>query len=172
MKKLLTILLFVPGIAVASDATTSMTLVGFVPEVIEAKFVGNPPPLDMTPGSSTNNLLVGELNLTYNVPLAHIKVKSSTASGMLENAEGKSGLESFNMTLGGDGDKCHSMSSARTINSAELGGDGVTFDAPAPEGNTAGYDDHCSVRIGWKPLAENKNPGLYKMDVTFTIVSQ
>lgn len=171
MKKLLTVLLFMPGIAVASDATTSMTLVGFVPEVLEAKFVGSPPVLDMTPGNSTTNLLVGELNLTYNVAISQIKIKSSTPSGMLENAEGKSGLESFSMTLGGDGDKCHAMPDSKNITSADLGGEGATIDAQGLNGK-AGYDDHCSVRIGWKPLAENKNPGLYKMDVTFTIVSQ
>ena len=171
MKKLMGLMLLMTSSAMASNATTSMHLVGFVPEIMEAKFVGNPPPLDMTPGNSTSSLLVGELNLTYNVPLASIKIKGSTASGMLESADGKPGLESFSMTLGGDGDKCHVMSAARTITSADLTGEGTTIEAPS-QGNAAGFDDHCSVRLGWKPLSENKNPGRYAMDVFFTIVSQ
>jgi len=63
------------------------------------------------------------------------------------------------------------MSDAKAITSADLAGDGVTIEAPS-QGNAAGFDDHCSVRLGWKPLAENKSPGRYEMDVFFTITSQ
>lgn len=172
MKKLLTVLLFAPSLALAtSDATTNMTLVGFVPEILEAKFVGNPPTLDMSPGTSTNNLLVGELSLTYNVPITHIKVKASTPSGMLENSQGKSGLQSFGMSLGGDGDKCHALPDAKTMSSTDLAGEGVSFDTQGL-GDKAGYFDNCSVRISWKALEENKDPGRYTMDVSFTIVAQ
>ena len=155
----------------ADTATASLNISGNVPTVFSVTTRGIPGDLDLTPGVSVADRLLGIIHLKYNVNVASLKIASTTASGKPEDG----GAVAYGFGAGGFKVKVTAGCSSVAVGFNALfalvaAGTDVKSAASAALAN--GVEEDCSLTASWDgsaaalPLA-----GKYSMGVVVTFVS-
>ncbi|OFZ21823.1 MAG: hypothetical protein A2X94_08505 [Bdellovibrionales bacterium GWB1_55_8] len=157
--------------AFAADiSTATLQLSGNVPTVFSVTARGYPGEIDLAPGTTVVNRLMGILHFRYNVEIASLTFLSSTASGTIENAAGTA----FAWATGGG---LKSAAPACTVLDGGLGKlDGAVLDMnPAVSVLAAAAPDmleaDCPLTSSWTTSAGLQASGLYSMTVTAVMTS-
>lgn len=153
----------------ADTAQGTMQISGNVPVVFSLTTRGIPGDLDLTPGVIVNDRLLGIFHLKYNVDMASLNIKSSTALGQPMNGATNYAFGTA-MTYKVPA-ACTSVDA--TYNAAfSLTNVNLDIKSATASGLTTGLEEDCSLTASWGgdtsalPLA-----GKYSMTITFTMVS-
>lgn len=161
----------IPFTANAADtAIATLNISGNVPTVFSVTARGIPGDLDLTPSVSVSNRLLGLLHMKYNVDMASLTIKSSTANGVPANGGTDYGFGAGGFKVAVTAG-CASVDA--TYNTAfTLTAAGTDIKSAAAAALTAGVEEDCSLTASWDgttstlPLA-----GKYSMVITVTMVS-
>lgn len=163
--------------AAADVALGTLNISGNVPVVFSLTVRGIPGDLDLTPGATVTDRLLGIVHFKYNVDIATLVLTSDKASGMPENATGA-------YPFSGVGFKykfsaaCASVIAAGEANFTIAGAGAAlenTVAGDKPSGLGYGIEEDCSLMASWGgaavvagriPLADR-----YSQTITLTMTS-
>lgn len=169
---------FLVRVASADTAIGTINISGNVPVIFSLTIRGLPGDLDLTPGVTVTDRLLGIVHFRYNVDVATITLTSSTASGVPENSANQA------YSFGGVGFKfkfgaCTSIVAAGKADfDITTGGTSDNLQAlAASQPSTLGYgiEEDCDLVASWGgatitsgqlPLADK-----YSQTVTLTMTS-
>jgi hypothetical protein len=167
------ILLGTPKV-LADTSIATITLAGVVPSYFSVTLRGQPGELDLTPGITVSNRVVGLLHFKYNQNVQSLTISSSTASGKPEN----SGGTPYNFG-GGGGFKVGIMPGCVTVDPTyntpfvltQAGTDVKSVASTTL--TTQGVEEDCQVTATYTgtntslPMA-----GLFTLNILVTMISQ
>jgi hypothetical protein len=169
---------FAAQMADADVAVGTLNISGNVPVIFSLTVRGLPGDLDLTPGVSVTDRLLGLIHFKYNMDIASLALTSSTASGVPENSSNVA------YAFGGVGFKyrfgaCTTVVAAGQANfSIVAAGTSDNLQAAAanqPSTLGHGVEEDCSLMASWGgativsgqlPLADR-----YSMTLTLTMTS-
>lgn len=168
----------VGSIARGDVAIGTLNISGNVPVIFSMQVRGLPGDLDLTPGVTVNNRLLGTFHFKYNVDVASIALTSSTASGVPENSANEAypfGGVGFKFkfgactTIAAAGQADFSIVAAGTSDNLEA----AAANQPSTLGH--GIEEDCDLMASWGgaaivagqiPLADK-----YSQTLTLTMTS-
>ena len=150
-------------------STASLIISGNVPAVFSVAVRGYPGEMDLGPGTTVVDRVVGILHFKYNMPIATISFGADTVSGRLENAA------AANITFATGGDYLESGAGCTILDNGAGKLDGATDLAPALSAKAAGApataEMDCPLTMSWTTGAAMQAAGVYSMTVTVTMTS-
>ena len=163
--------IFAPYALAADTAIATLNISGDVPTIFSVTARGVPGDLDLSPSVTVNNRLLGLVHFKFNVNAASIKISSSTASGVPENASNVA------YSFGAAGFKVAFTAGCTSVDATYntpflLVAAGTDVKSALSAALTAGIQEDCSVTASWAgttatlPLA-----GKYLLTITVTMVS-
>jgi hypothetical protein len=157
--------------AVSDVAVGNLNISGNVPVIFSLTTRGIPGDLDLTPGSSVHSRLLGILHFKYNVDIATLVIKSSTASGgpELGGAGAHSVFGTAFQVLVGAG--CATVKN--TYNALFTLNNVAGTDIKDGTALTTGIEEDCDLSATWGGPAAGTLPlaGEYSMNITLTMTS-
>jgi len=162
-----------PGLAFAADTSIAeLNLSGNVPTVFSLTIRGLPGDLDLTPGVSVVNRLLGILHFRYNADIASLTIESDNDDGVPIDGNAVA------YTFGAGGFTVSIPAACAAVDEAEITGLSLAGSATLPveiadtTALTAGVIEDCDLTASWDgttdtlPLA-----GKYTMAIIFTFTS-
>lgn len=158
----------------ADVAIGTLNISGNVPVIFSLTVRGLPGDLDLTPGVTVTDRLLGIIHFKYNVDIASLALTSSTASGVPENSANVAypfGGVGFKFRFG----TCTSVIAAGQANFSIVAA-GVSDNleaAAAQQPSTLGYglDEDCELLASWggAPIVAGQIPLADKYSQTLTL---
>jgi hypothetical protein len=165
--------IFAPYAFAADTAVATLNISGDVPTIFSVSARGMPGDLDLSPSVSVNNRLLGIMHFRYNVNVSSIKIASSTASGVPENATAVAygfGGAGFKVAFTAAG--CSSVDATYNTPFPLVSGAGTDVKSAGSAALTAGVEEDCSLTASWAGTAATLPlAGKYSMVITLTMIS-
>lgn len=163
--------LIAPMALAADTAIATMDLSGNVPVIFNVTARGYPGDLDLSPNVVVNGRLLGIFHMKYNVSLATLTLKASTATGKPETgaAVAYSFGVAWTVSL-----ICSSVDPAKgtTITPLIAGVEMASTGGKALAAVTGGIEEDCPLTASWGGTAVTLPlSGKYSMTYTLTMVS-
>lgn len=162
--------LIAPMALAADTAVATMDLSGNVPVIFNVTARGYPGDLDLSPNVIVNSRLLGMFHMKYNVSLATLTLKASTATGKPEAAgTAYSFGVAWTVSL-----ICSSVDPAKgtTITPLIAGVEMASAGGKALAAATGGIEEDCPLTASWGGTAVTLPlSGKYSMTYTLTMVS-
>lgn len=162
--------LITPIVMAADTATGTMTISGNVPTIFSLTTRGIPGDLDLSPGVSVNDRLMGIVHFKYNVDIASVNMSSDTTSGTPENASGDA--YSFGTAFQFKFLACTTVHATYKA-LFSISNVATAIEDPATTSSlTNGVEEDCDLTASWGGTAADLPlAGSYSMTVTFTMTS-